>query len=56
MEILPKRYTLIATPTKGAIAIKAIPKNPPDLAAMTIDPAEKTTTMKVPITSAKNFF
>jgi hypothetical protein len=46
----------MATPTKGANAIKVIPKNPPNLAAMTTEPAENTTTVKVPITSAKNFF
>lgn len=45
----------MATPTNGAIAIKGIPNIPPSCASKTTDPVAKTTTIKVPITSAKNF-
>ncbi len=56
IDILPNRYTPIATPTKGANAIKGIPNTPFNLASMTTEPVANTTTMKVPITSAINFF
>ena len=56
IEILPKRYTHIATPTNGANAIKGIPSVRPNFASRTIEPVASTTTAKVPITSAKNFF
>lgn len=46
----------MATPTNGANAIKGKPKIPPYLASITTEPVAKTTTMKVPITSAKNLF
>ena len=40
----------------GANAIKGIPNTPPDLASITTEPEANTTTIKVPITSARNFF
>jgi hypothetical protein len=36
--------------------MKGIPSVPPSFAARTTEPAAVATTMKVPITSAKNFF
>lgn len=45
----------MATPTNGAMAMKGIPNIPPNCASKTTDPVAKTTTIKVPITSAKNF-
>ena len=45
----------MATPTKGAKAINGIPKAPPSFASITTEPVAKTTTMNVPITSARNF-
>lgn len=45
----------MATPTNGAMAMKGIPNIPPSFASKTTDPVAKTTTTKVPITSAKNF-
>jgi hypothetical protein len=56
METLPNKYTPIATPTKGANAIKGIPNAPPILASITTEPVADTTTIKVPITSAINLF
>jgi hypothetical protein len=41
---------------KGANAMNGTPKIPPNLASMTTDPVANTTTMKVPIISAMNFF
>lgn len=46
----------MATPTNGAMAMKGIPSIPPSCASKATDPVAKTTTIKVPITSAKNFF
>ena len=46
----------MATPTNGAKAMKGTPKIPPTLASITTEPVANTTTMKVPITSAMNFF
>jgi hypothetical protein len=56
IDILPKRYTPIATPTKGANAINGSPSLPPNLASITTEPVANTTTMNVPITSAANLF
>src|SRR5215208_6391503 len=56
MDIFPKRYILMATPTKGAKAINGIPSMPFILASKTTEPVAKTTTINVPITSARNFF
>ena len=56
IEILPNKYTPTATPTNGANAIKGIPNIPCSLASMTTEPVANTTTIKVPITSAINFF
>jgi hypothetical protein len=36
--------------------MKGIPNIPPTFASKTTDPEAQTTTMKVPISSAKNFF
>jgi hypothetical protein len=38
IEILPNKYTPIATPTKGANAIKEIPNIPRSLASVTTEP------------------
>src|SRR5215207_7573007 len=56
MDIFLKRYTPIATPTKGANAINGSPSLPTNLASMTTEPVANTTTMNVPITSATNLF
>jgi hypothetical protein len=36
--------------------MKGVPSVPPSFASRTTDPAANTTTIKVPISSAKNFF
>ena len=46
----------MATPINGANAMKETPNIPPSLASITTEPVANTTTMKVPITSAMNFF
>ncbi len=46
----------MATPTKGANAINGKPKTPPNFASMTTEHVAKTTTIKVPISSAINLF
>jgi hypothetical protein len=56
IEILPNKYTPIAIPIKGANAIKEISNIPCSLASVTTEPVANTTTIKVPITSAINFF
>jgi hypothetical protein len=43
------RWRLVATPTKGANAIKGIPNTPFILALITTEPVENNTTMKVPM-------
>ena len=55
IDILPKRYTPIVTPTNGAKAINGTPNTSFILASITTDPVANTTTIKVPITSARNF-
>jgi hypothetical protein len=54
--VMPKRYTAIATPTKGANAINGIPNTPFNLVSTTTEPVANTTTINVPITLATNFF
>src|SRR4051794_28327341 len=44
------------TPTKGANTINGIPNTPFVLASITTEPVASTTTMKVPMNSATNFF
>ena len=56
IDVLPDNYTPIATPTKGANAIKGIPKLQPMLASITAEPSSNTTKMNVPIISTKSFF
>ena len=46
----------MATPINGANAMKGMPNTPPNFASITIEPVANTTTIKVPITSAINFF
>lgn len=43
----------MATPTNGATAMKGMPNIPPSCASKTTDPVANTTTMKVPMISAK---
>jgi hypothetical protein len=56
MDIFPKRYIPMATPTKGAKAINGMLKIPFVFASITTEPVASTTTMKVPMNSAINFF
>ena len=56
IEILPNRYTPIATPTNGANAIKGKPKIPFNFASATNEPVAKTTTTNIPMSSARNRF
>src|ERR1051326_8399765 len=46
----------MAIPTNGAKAIKGIPNAPCNLESITTKPVADTTTIKVPMTSATNFF
>lgn len=46
----------MATPTNGANAINGIPKIPFNLEFTATEPVANTTTIKVPIISATNFF
>ena len=56
IEIVPNKYTPIVTPTKGTNVIKEIPNIPFNRASITTEPVAISTTIKVPLTSAINFF
>ena len=56
IDTLPNMYTPTATPINGRKAINGSPSIPLNLASITTAPVARTTTMNVPITSARNLF